>query len=557
MSHLLETLGRGWLNRLSDAFRMQLSIRNFPPLSNLLEASRREPERADVRLRLGIRYLAEGDPGRACDCLRNALRLRPGDPLAHIALACALDESGHGAEALAELAAAAEIEPDDATLWFAMGFCHERQAQPKEAVSCYRKALEVNGEFRDAHERLAAIALHDDRIEDAVGHYEHLTRADPGNIDFLLLLANLHLRAGHPEKAAETYENAIVLEPDNWQAHHEKVAALEKAGQLHEAIRQLHEVARREPGFADTELKLGDLYAKVGNAEASLKHYKRALDIHPDYLEATVKIGTHYLRGARHLDAAAWFNRAVQINDRLLIGYVGLGIAQYEAGRIDEAMTSLDLAASIEPNTTLLFSEMARLQLKAAVQQEFDQHFGIDADADAAPDEQSPVVGDLIEQQIERHEDAIREHPDHADLHYRLGLLLRHQGRIDEAVAAFREAVAINPVYVKALVKLGLALKELDQSDEAIRVLQQALDCKPEYVDLHYRLGCLFAERRHFELAVDHFERCVATNPQNREFRANLALALEGMGLIDKAAAAWQGLAEITTQVTAGAGRDP
>ncbi len=35
-------------------------------------------------------------------------------------------------------------------------------------------------------------------------------------------------------------------------------------------------------------------------------------------------------------------------------------------------------------------------------------------------------------------------------------------------------------------------------------------------------------------------------NPQNPEFRANLALALEGMGLCDKAAATWHGLCELS-----------
>ncbi|MBN1490680.1 MAG: tetratricopeptide repeat protein, partial [Phycisphaerae bacterium] len=91
-------------------------------------------------------------------------------------------------------------------------------------------------------------------------------------------------------------------------------------------------------------------------------------------------------------------------------------------------------------------------------------------------------------------------------------------------------------------------LRELDETSEAIRVMQQALALKPDYVDLHYQLGCLFADRSHFELAVEHFERCSQSNPQNPEFTANLALALEGMGLVDKAAATWQNLQETTTK---------
>jgi len=77
-------------------------------------------------------------------------------------------------------------------------------------------------------------------------------------------------------------------------------------------------------------------------------------------------------------------------------------------------------------------------------------------------------------------------------------------------------------------------------------------------VDLHYRLGCLFAERNHFELAVEHFGCCVEKNPVNPEFRANLALALQGMGLLDKAAATWRGLCELAIEAEpSAAGRAP
>jgi len=43
----------------------------------------------------------------------------------------------------------------------------------------------------------------------------------------------------------------------------------------------------------------------------------------------------------------------------------------------------------------------------------------------------------MVEAQIGALRLAIREHPRHADLHYRLGMLLRHQERFDEAIKAF------------------------------------------------------------------------------------------------------------------------
>ena len=95
------------------------------------------------------------------------------------------------------------------------------------------------------------------------------------------------------------------------------------------------------------------------------EQYRAAVVTQPNYLEATVKLGAQHLRQGRHADAAQMFNRAVELNDRLMTAFVGLGVAQHLCGREREAQATFDLAASLEPNSTLLFAETARLQLKS------------------------------------------------------------------------------------------------------------------------------------------------------------------------------------------------
>jgi tetratricopeptide (TPR) repeat protein len=216
-----------------------------------------------------------------------------------------------------------------------------------------------------------------------------------------------------------------------------------------------------------------------------------------------------------------------------------------EAGRKEDAFASFDMAASIEPNSTLLFSEMARLHLKVAANQTAERGPSL---AHQEPDPSKggvDTVTETIDRQIDRHRQALKKRPNHADMHYRLGLLLRSRGFKEQAVEEYRHAVEINPVYVKALVKLGLALKEAGEAEEAIVVLERATELKPEYVDLHYHLGLLFAERNRFEVAVEHFEQAGKDKPDDVDFHANLALALQNMGLLDRAAATWQGICEL------------
>ena len=53
-------------------------------------------------------------------------------------------------------------------------------------------------------------------------------------------------------------------------------------------------------------------------------------------------------------------------------------------------------------------------------------------------------------------------------------------------------------------------------------------------------------------LAVDRFERAAKQCPDKIDFLGNLALSLEDMGLLDRAAAAWRTLWEVAEEAAEG-----
>lgn len=555
MSYLLEMLGRGMLGRLHGAFDKVLGGANDAPLEVLERAVEDDPRDVAARILLGGAYLRADDPTAARDLFRDLLADHD-DASVRIGYACALDDLARSEEALEQFRLVQKQDPTNPAILFCTGFCHERAGRETEAVNYYQDAISICPTLRNAHERLGAIFLKQDQVELAVHHYDQLCRLDPEKIDVHLTLANLLLRTGDYNRAIQRYQHAIALEPDNWTAHNDAVAAYEEAGLFREAIEHLHKMIEKQPDFADARVRLGDLYARIANDDAATAQYEKAVELSPGYLEANIRLATQHLRAGRHTEAARWFAYSLELNDRLLSAYVGMGVAQQAGGRSEESMASFEMARQVEPNSTLLFSEIARMQLKAAASEQASRFLNLsidgldgasgaesaETDSDAAA---SPPCEDLIGRVIERHQRAVRERPNHADLHYRLGLLLRNRGRIDDAIASFETAVAINPSYMKALIKLGLALKEADRIDEAVAAFEQAADLHPEYLDLHYQLGLLFSQNHQFEIALEHFERAVDGNPQNVDFQTNLALALQNMGLIDRARATWEIVCEL------------
>ncbi|MGD2108280.1 MAG: tetratricopeptide repeat protein [Phycisphaerae bacterium] len=548
MSYLLEILGRGLLAELGAAFRNLLVDDESRPTSELERRVADDPSDPESQRRLAIRYLGRQEWVRARERFLAALGLDEGDRVSRIGLACALDELGATQSALERLEEVVRDDAEDGPTWFAVGFCQEKLGAVDDAIVSYECALDNTPQLRNAHERLAAIYLKLDNVDMAITHYQHLCWCDPGDLSAGLMLAELYLRADRNEDAIRQFQDVITLEPDNWEAQDKLVATFIEAERYEDAIGALTDLIERRPECADQHLQLGDLYAKVGRQHQALDAYTQAATLNPDYLEATIKIGTARLRGGEFVKAAESFTKAIELNDRIVHAYVGLGVAQQALGHTEDAKISFKVAADVEPNSTLLFSETARLQLQVSAAQQVGRYLTPQAIANAPMGPPDETVSNLVEQQIANVRAALIERPHYSDLHYRLGVLLKHSGDIEGSIHAFKRAVAINPQYLKALTKLGLTLRDAGRGDEAMAVFQRASRIAPDLIDLHYQVGLIFADRNEFSLAMDRFERAAAEEPTNRDYVANLALALQNMGLVDRATATWQALCEVTHQ---------
>ena len=75
---------------------------------------------------------------------------------------------------------------------------------------------------------------------------------------------------------------------------------------------------------------------------------------------------------------------------------------------------------------------------------------------------------------------ALAQRDDIPDFHNNLGLCLRAQWRLEEAVACYRKALDLNPSYAPAWSNIGLDLHKLGQMDIAIDAFNRALALQPD-----------------------------------------------------------------------------
>jgi tetratricopeptide (TPR) repeat protein len=82
-----------------------------------------------------------------------------------------------------------------------------------------------------------------------------------------------------------------------------------------------------------------------------------------------------------------------------------------------------------------------------------------------------------------------------AEDRYYAALDLMADGKLEEAVAAYRESLAIDPTFTEAMHGLARALQDLQRYDEAIETAQKITELDPDDVLAHTSLSVLYQKK--------------------------------------------------------------
>ena len=527
MSTLLEIFGRAITVDTADLIWHWL---------NTVKLSKQASNSAqDHQLDKIIDLMGDAKLDTAAEQLRLYLFENPSCTYGRLAAAAICLHKNRLPEAIEELNSVYLRQPNNIMALYALGHCYERLGKELQAVEFYQDCLKFKSYLQFPSQRLAAIYFKNGQLERTIQQYQLLKDQYPDDISTLVTLGHLYIASAVYTKAIETFNTAILIHPDNFLAENDNIDQLIQAGQLHDALQMLEDLLYQQSDRPDLVVKQADVLSMLGATAEAISQYQQALRICPDFLEATIKLGTQYLQMDAEQLAAQQFNKAVEINDKIVDAYIGLATAQKLAGCFSDALATLSLAAAIQPNSSFLFAETATLLFKAA----FSENLPFSNAGDSA---------NLIEAVIEAHRRQISRRPQNPDLYYRLGVLMTSAGRINSAVESFRAALGINPTYARARSKLAICLLEAGQKHAALEQL-----AAPEYLDkdtlqLHYRTALLYCDRIKFASSLINLDRYMEDNFASTDAAVNISIVLQNLGLLDRVAAMWENLLETANQ---------
>ncbi len=160
-----------------------------------------------------------------------------------------------------------------------------------EAITAYRKAIQVDPYNKNARMNLAGLLSQMGKPQEAVHQYVRAICIDPKSVPAHYGLGLALQRAGRHDDAIKLYRRAIEIDPRSVIAYNLLGHALKESGKLQKAIQQYRKAIEIDPKSADSHHNLGMALANSGNASDAIKEYRKALAVNPELQSAHCNLG--------------------------------------------------------------------------------------------------------------------------------------------------------------------------------------------------------------------------------------------------------------------------
>ena len=486
-----------------------------------------------------VSLLAEKKPEALESALRCYLFSHPDCIPAHLASAASALQNRDLALAVEELVWVYAKQPSNTVCLYALGFCHELRGQAPKAIEYYQDCLKFKMNLELPLQRLAAIYVKNRQFDHAIEQYQCLKNILPDDISLQVTLGYLQAASGDPGGAINTFNAAILLHPDSLLFQDSELERLVDEHALHDALDYIDVQLATYPGRADLLAKKGDILVMLGETSEAISAYSESMNLCPGFLDVAVKLGTLHMKNENLLPAASLFVQAMEINDQITDAYLGLALAHRRSQDTNGALAAMYSASMILPNSVLLFCETAKLLVTTL----YGRSRGGAAHGGGLMEEELPDgVGPATA--IDAHKAQIAMQPSNPAPYYRLGMMQLKTEGPHVAKEAFRQAVTICPTYCRANAKLSLCLLGDGDNEGALERLELNDTLTAESFELHYQTALLYSDRLKFASSLLNLSQNLTRNLTEIDFAPQIAVVLEGMGVVDKAEALWDGLQE-------------
>ncbi len=268
------------------------------------------------------------------------------------------------AEAAPLLEKAVAADSQDFRARFNLAFAYTQLGRDREAVEQYQKVVDQQPDLLPARMNLGMLLL---RRKDplAAPHLEFAAEKKPDDFRSQYYFAEALAGSGQPDRAAEHYRKALVIDPKSAAATLGLGRTLAGAGRLDDAREQFLRAAALHPRYGDSLLELGDLLEQKQQPAQAAELYLEYLKSRPDSIAVRERAGVLLMHQKRYPEAIEHLEAAVNQNPTAA-NQAALAQAYTMTKQPAKALPLLRAAAAAEPASPELRFRLATAQLEAS-----------------------------------------------------------------------------------------------------------------------------------------------------------------------------------------------
>ena len=165
----------------------------------------------------------------------------------------------------------------EAELYYAAAGSLKRRNRADESVAYYRKALELEAGYTEAHYNLGNTYAFLGKVDQAIGCFREALEQKPesemihGNLAFWLV------RQGRLAEAVEHYKEALRIKPESARVACDLGRAYAELEEYDLAIEHLDKALELKADYGQAHYYLGQIYRQTGQAEQARRHFEEAM----------------------------------------------------------------------------------------------------------------------------------------------------------------------------------------------------------------------------------------------------------------------------------------
>jgi tetratricopeptide (TPR) repeat protein len=308
------------------------------------------PNVPELQVRLARQAINDGDPERAIELAREAVRRRPRSHEVHAILANALRHAGKFDEATGYFQTAIDLAPDKWENHLDLGLTLVEMNRLDLAKLSLEQA---SGLDPTTHTMEHAWGRFYAKKGDFPRMIEHLQAALESNAEALpvrIELVSSLSTVKHYDAAIEIAREGVERSPESADAQVALGRAYIQAKQFRNAIRPLSDAIRIDPNRSDAYFQSGLALVQLGNAKPAIVALRQALSLDADNADAHFQMGNALFLVGDVSNAEDSFQKCFELDPKNFDALSSLGAMLIELEDWDEARAVCRKALELNPN---------------------------------------------------------------------------------------------------------------------------------------------------------------------------------------------------------------